>query len=300
MENTRRNRFKDLPWFEVINLVNTFAPRLGVVGVGGIGSWVALALSRAGVEFFVIDPDTVEEHNLGGQAFMTHHIGMKKVDAVAETSELMSGNRPLTLNGRVQDGPVGNVVICCPDNMEARKAAFELWIKRAISHPSPYSIFIDGRMTAENGQIYAVTADPQIIEAYRCTLFDSSEIEKLNCTSKATSHNGMIMGGLMAGVLFNHLTNVKLNMPLRETPLMTEYFLPTFDFRQYDAKSVIERYRSEHAGQVVDTSGSELVSEDPDTSDGVLELLDTPEDAAVLHSVQSAETSELSAATQNE
>lgn len=55
-----------------------------VVGLGGIGNWVALDLALSGQvrNLILIDPDTVEEHNLNRTIFRYCDIGAYKVDAV--------------------------------------------------------------------------------------------------------------------------------------------------------------------------------------------------------------------------
>ena len=41
---------------------------INIVGLGGIGSWTSLYLAKMGCQHLVlIDPDTVEEHNLASQ-----------------------------------------------------------------------------------------------------------------------------------------------------------------------------------------------------------------------------------------
>jgi len=55
-----------------------------VVGLGGIGNWIALDLALSGQvrNLILIDPDTVEEHNLNRTIFRYCDIGAYKVDAV--------------------------------------------------------------------------------------------------------------------------------------------------------------------------------------------------------------------------
>lgn len=56
---------------------------VGVAGVGGLGSHVAISLARAGVgNLLLVDHDVVEPTNLNRQMFGIDHIGMKKVDAM--------------------------------------------------------------------------------------------------------------------------------------------------------------------------------------------------------------------------
>ena len=56
-----------------------------VLGVGGIGSWVALFLALVGVKKLVIvDPDIIEIHNLNRTPYKLGQVGKPKVQAIAE------------------------------------------------------------------------------------------------------------------------------------------------------------------------------------------------------------------------
>jgi hypothetical protein len=55
------------------------------IGLGGVGSWVAIALAICGVnKFTLVDPDIVEESNLNRTLFRYGHIDMPKVYGIAE------------------------------------------------------------------------------------------------------------------------------------------------------------------------------------------------------------------------
>ena len=57
--------------------------KVTVVGLGGIGSWVALDMAIAGVPNLVlIDSDSIEKHNLNRTPFKDIQVGMNKADAV--------------------------------------------------------------------------------------------------------------------------------------------------------------------------------------------------------------------------
>lgn len=59
--------------------------RVAIAGVGGLGSNVAISLTRVGVGYIkLIDFDVVEPSNLNRQQYFIRHIGMKKVDALKE------------------------------------------------------------------------------------------------------------------------------------------------------------------------------------------------------------------------
>lgn len=59
--------------------------RIGIAGLGGIGSNVALMLARAGVGTLVLaDFDTVDPTNINRQVYLPRHIGRSKADALVD------------------------------------------------------------------------------------------------------------------------------------------------------------------------------------------------------------------------
>lgn len=59
---------------------------VGVAGLGGLGSAVAIALARLGVgRLVLVDFDVVEPSNLNRQHYFVDQIGMTKAEALAET-----------------------------------------------------------------------------------------------------------------------------------------------------------------------------------------------------------------------
>lgn len=58
---------------------------IGIAGLGGLGSNIALALARLGVKKLVlVDFDTVELSNVNRQAYFLRHIGLVKTKALSE------------------------------------------------------------------------------------------------------------------------------------------------------------------------------------------------------------------------
>jgi sulfur carrier protein ThiS adenylyltransferase len=56
---------------------------VGIAGLGGLGSAVAIALARVGVgKLILVDFDVVEPSNLNRQQYFIHQIGMPKVEAL--------------------------------------------------------------------------------------------------------------------------------------------------------------------------------------------------------------------------
>jgi len=57
----------------------------GIAGCGGLGSNIAVSLTRAGVgTLIIIDFDTVELSNLNRQHYFLRHVGKRKVDSLEE------------------------------------------------------------------------------------------------------------------------------------------------------------------------------------------------------------------------
>ncbi len=74
-ETYHRQRHLDL------NILESVA----IIGVGGVGSWVALNLALTGVKtVWLIDPDVIEQHNLNRTPFKSSQVGQPKVMALAE------------------------------------------------------------------------------------------------------------------------------------------------------------------------------------------------------------------------
>lgn len=58
---------------------------VGIAGLGGLGSNVAMSLARIGIgKLIIADFDVVEPSNLNRQQYFIRHIGMKKTDALEE------------------------------------------------------------------------------------------------------------------------------------------------------------------------------------------------------------------------
>jgi molybdopterin/thiamine biosynthesis adenylyltransferase len=68
--------------------------RVGVLGVGGVGSYIARTLSSMGFgQINILDHDNVEESNISRQIFYDYRdIGRKKIEVVAEKIKFISPN----------------------------------------------------------------------------------------------------------------------------------------------------------------------------------------------------------------
>ena len=212
-------RFQGLDWYSQDN-----APVVVVGGAGGIGSWLSFFLARANFNVTLSDFDTVEEHNIGGQLFKRSQIGKYKAEAVGRNVSEFSTN---TINAQIvkitEETATHEFMFSAFDNMDARRAMFKVWKRSWNNMNRP--IFIDGRLNAEQFQIFCVT--PENADEYeRIHLFNDSEVEDAPCSAQQTTHTAAMIAGHMVGFFTNHITNINLREEVREIPFMYEYFTP--------------------------------------------------------------------------
>lgn len=98
-----------------------------IVGLGGIGSWVALDCALLGYKFlYLIDPDKIELSNLNRTLFKLDQIGQYKVDAIAElikerrTDVSVLKIPDLLTKDTIGDLPLKSDIFDCTDNLRQR------------------------------------------------------------------------------------------------------------------------------------------------------------------------------------
>ena len=101
---------------------------VGVAGLGGLGSNVAIALARMGISKLILaDFDVVEPSNLNRQQYGIEHIGMAKTDAMAKILanlnpylQIITHKVILDRNNIPQLFQTANIVVECFDGAEAK------------------------------------------------------------------------------------------------------------------------------------------------------------------------------------
>lgn len=191
--------------------------RATLLGVGGIGSPVALALAKLGIPHLtLIDPDYVERHNLPNQMMPMHGEGRFKVDAVADVILDFSPTEVETYVARITEegwaypdedviefanpGRPSGIVIVSPDNMPARA---DMW--KQVKYNPYVPLLLDGRMGGQNVLLYAVNpCDPDDIEYYESTLYSDEEARPLPCTASAVIDVGFMIASLVTRAVRKH------------------------------------------------------------------------------------------------
>lgn len=219
----RNTRFKDAPWLKEAEIHSVI---LG--GAGGISSWTALFLSRAlekNLLLYVYDFDTIEIQNLGGQFFKNNQLKKPKVEALVENISEYAITNIEPLNEKYESQSLtSKFMIAGFDNMKARKDMFNAWVRDYANEP--LALFIDGRLLAEQIQIYCVKSTERDIADYKKFLYNDSEIQDAPCTFKQTTHAAAIMGGLITSFLLNHIANIFSEDSSRAVPFYYEQILP--------------------------------------------------------------------------
>ena len=174
-----------------------------LIGCGGIGSFTAFGIAKMGVpNITLIDPDTVEEHNIPNQMFYDYHIGQYKVDALAEqiTDEFNAVSALSVALPSPDLDQVSGLVISGLDSMEARQEVWESCIKLKPR----VTRYIDARLSGQFLIAYVVNPSKMSdVTSYEKTLYSDEEAESISCTAR-----GIIDVGLQVSSLLTRLTRL--------------------------------------------------------------------------------------------
>lgn len=208
--DTTKSRFRDASWF---TKVDEYQIPIIIGGVGGIGSWLTLLLSRVvnlETPIIIYDMDRVEDVNLAGQLYEVADIGKSKTDAVKLVAGRFANKRNILCEGRYDTSSLSSpVMFSAFDNMSSRRMMFDNWKKQAEGYKE--SIFIDGRLLAEQLQVFFVT--PDRIPLYEKHLFNDNEVADLSCSYKQTSHFAAAIAAKMVQGFTNWFVQETAELP---------------------------------------------------------------------------------------
>lgn len=225
------SRFSSAMWYDKIQ-----SKEVVLAGVGGIGSYVAYNLSRLNVNrITAYDPDKVEVVNMSGQLFSSLQVGMHKTDAVYNTISSYSGfYRYDSCRERYdEDSIIKPIMICGFDNMKARKVFFNNWLKATRAFNAEYCLFIDGRLAAEEFQIFCIKGDDEYnIKRYQEEfLFTDEEADATLCSYKQTTFCANMIASYMVNLFVNFCANQCEPLIDRDLPFYTFYNAETMFLR---------------------------------------------------------------------
>ncbi len=162
----------------------SFQEEIHIIGVGALGSWIALVLAKMGVQqIHAWDFDQVEPHNLPNQIYGRGDAGLNKVDALARRLSYDCSTEVIPHLERVDGSQkLSGIVYLCTDKMSSRT---EIWHK-AIKLNLSVRLMVEGRLGAEIGQIHTVCpTNRRDIQGFENTLFTDEEGEESPCTYRA-------------------------------------------------------------------------------------------------------------------
>lgn len=227
------SRFNSAIWFD-----KTRKQDVTIAGLGGIGSYVVFMLSRLDVNTMTLyDPDIVERVNLSGQLYNSNQIGDYKVDAAAGMIANYSNYYSFVAKHEKLDenSMISKVTICGFDNMKARKDAFRNWtnfVARLPEEERGECLFIDGRLAAEELQVFCIKGDDTDGERrYEPYLFSDSQAAPTVCSYKQTTFMANMIGSIIVNLFINFVANQCNPLIDRDLPFYTEYNAETMYFK---------------------------------------------------------------------
>lgn len=227
------SRFNSAIWFD-----KTRKQDVTIAGLGGIGSYVVFMLSRLDVNTMTLyDPDKVERVNLSGQLYNSNQIGDYKVDAAANMIANYSNYYSFVAKHEKlgENSMISKVTICGFDNMKARKDAFRNWtnfVARLPEEERGECLFIDGRLAAEELQVFCIKGDDTDGERrYEPYLFSDSQAAPTVCSYKQTTFMANMIGSIIVNLFINFVANQCNPLIDRDLPFYTEYNAETMYFK---------------------------------------------------------------------
>lgn len=228
------SRFSGAIWYSAIQ-----KKVIVLAGVGGIGSYVGFLLGRLKPEsLFIYDPDIVEAVNMSGQLYGRDDIGSSKVFSLSRmVSKYADYNRIVAFQERfTAESEPADIMICGFDNMAARKVFYRKWLLHISNKPKEERkncLFIDGRLAAEEFQVFAIQGDD--VRAQRTYedkwLFSDYQAEETICSYKQTTFMANMIASVMVNIFVNFVANECDPLVPRDVPFLTSYTADTMFFK---------------------------------------------------------------------
>ncbi len=173
-----------LPDVDIDGQEKLLAARVLIIGLGGLGSPVAMYLAAAGVGHLVLaDFDAVDLSNLQRQiAHTTDRIGQTKVESAAQTLRALNPDVQITCITEALDAEslalqisTVDVVVDCCDNFTTRFAVNAACVVAKVPLVSGAAIRLEGQIAVFDNR------DPNC-PCYRC-LYDEDSEENTTCAA---------------------------------------------------------------------------------------------------------------------
>lgn len=240
--NDSSARFSGAEWFNKIRDMG-----VSIIGLGGIGSWLSLLISRLQIStLYGRDMDKVEMVNLSGQLYQYSDVGLNKIEAIRNLINKFVSYKPsmymdsseFTVDSNI---PVVSSMISVKnvmlglDSITARQSVYNWWKSNVLNDPQEF-ILIDGRLTADKWQIFAITSrDHKRMETYEKEwLFPESEAQHLPCSFKQTTYMASMIASFMCNLFVNFVAESTKPLVPYSIPFMIEYNAQTLEMKTYE------------------------------------------------------------------
>lgn len=175
-------------------------PEITIVGCGAIGRPLALLLAQflPAPRFRLIDPDTVEEANLGTQGWAPHDIGEDKVYALSNAILDVNPNAYVkihTTRASAEQLQSSSALFMCVDDMDVRKA---------IVSDTDAPFIVDTRMAAEVAVVWPIH-NATTRDLWLHHWFSQDEAESLPCTARSTNYSASLAATLAMACFSQYL-----------------------------------------------------------------------------------------------
>lgn len=165
-----------------------------LIGVGSIGSFTALALTKLGVEHMTVyDEDGVSNHNIPNQFYRMKDVNKFKGEAMAEIIQEFNG---VTIQPKLEfykDQPLSEVVIVATDSMTSRKMVWKQFVNQDSA-----KVLIEARMGGELGYVYLVVkGNDKHMTCYEENLYSDEEAADIPCTERSIIYNVLMIASLI-------------------------------------------------------------------------------------------------------
>ena len=190
-----------------------------VIGIGAVGRQVAIQLAGIGSEKIkLIDPDLVEEVNIGPQAYWEDDLKEPKVHSTQYLLENINGNIDIyceqeRFKPEHVSGEGLKVLFSCVDDIDTRKEIFE---------SAYFDYWIDGRVGGEAIRVLTCDNSNEGRKRYTETLFPKKEAYEPPCTAKMTIYSANIAAGIMVSQLTKMLREIPPDHDLSYNILTSE------------------------------------------------------------------------------
>ena len=198
-----------LPQVDLNGQEKLLASRVLIIGMGGLGSPIAMYLAAAGIGHLVlVDDDKVEISNLQRQiAHSTNDIGLSKVESAKQTLQNLNPEIKVSCHDkRLNEKELANevaaadVVIDGTDNFTSRFALNTQSVKSKTPLISGAAIRMEGQVSVFN----KTPASP----CYRCLYKDEGELDTSCSTNGVLSPVVGIIGSIQATEAIKVLLNI--------------------------------------------------------------------------------------------